>query len=77
VRVLRFHRDLYPGELLDEAIKVYEPFAKLRRSEDSSHWVVTLDAQTEARERRVGGELGNYALGLTVQKRAPRRERKD
>ncbi len=69
MRAIRFHRQLYPGPLVDEAIKVYEPFAKLLRSEETSHWVVSLSADSEARERRIAGELGNYALGLAVRSR--------
>jgi hypothetical protein len=76
MRTLRFHRELYPGPVLDEALKVYEPFATLGRSEEPSHWIVTLAAGSEARERSVAGELGNYALGLTVRKRALRNEKK-
>ena len=70
MRTVRFHRELYPGAVLDEALKVYEPFAAIGRSEEPSHWVVTLTADEEARERRIAGELGNYALGLAVRKRS-------
>ena len=76
MRTLRFHRELYPGHVLDEAIKVYEPFAKVARGEEPKHWVVTLTGDSEARERRVAGELGNYALGLAVRKRSEHREKK-
>ena len=70
MKTVRFHRALYPGEVLDEALKVYESFATIERKEEPSHWIVTLTADKEARERRVAGELANYALGLTVQKRS-------
>jgi hypothetical protein len=70
VKTVRFHRDLYPGAVLDEALRVYEPFATIERSEEPSHWVVRLKADKEAREGRIAGELANYALGLTVQKRS-------
>jgi hypothetical protein len=70
MKTVRFHRELYPGTALDEAIKLYEPFAKVARSEESSHWVITLTADTDARERRIAGELGNYALGLSVRARS-------
>jgi hypothetical protein len=70
VKTVRFHRDLYPGDVLDEALKVYEPFATIERREEPSHWVVSLTAEKEAREGRIAGELANYALGLTVKKRS-------
>jgi len=70
VKTVRFHRELYPGPVLDEALKVYESFATVDRSEEPAYWVVTLTANGEARERRIAGELGNYALGLAVRKRS-------
>lgn len=66
---LRFHRDLYPGELVDESIGLYEPYATLERAEEAQHWVVRVSADEEERARQVAGELANYALGLTIQKR--------
>jgi hypothetical protein len=77
VRTIRFHRELYPGNVLDEALKLYQPFAAIRRSEEARHWVVTLTAEKEARESRIAGELANYALGLTVQKRSRKLPGKD
>jgi hypothetical protein len=70
VRTVRFHRRLYPGAVLDEALKVYEPFAEITRGEDPAHWVVGVTTKVEARERTVAGELANYALGLAVRHRA-------
>lgn len=63
---LRFHRTLYPGTLVDEALQVYEPYASLERSEEPSHWVIRVTAASESRARRIAGELGNYALGLVI-----------
>jgi hypothetical protein len=77
VKTLRFHRELYPGAILDEALKVYQPFATITRSEEPSHWIVSLTSTKEARETRIAGELANYALGLTVQKRSRTHARKD
>jgi hypothetical protein len=69
VRELLLHRDLYAGVAVDEAIKVYEPHATLERAEQPSHWVVRITGRSPERERRVAGELANYALGLTVKGR--------
>lgn len=69
MREVRFHRELYPGEHVDRAIKVYDRFARIERAEEESHWVVRVDAPTPERARRVADELANYALGLAVQGR--------
>jgi hypothetical protein len=69
VTELRLHRDLYTNAAVDRAVAVYAPHATLERQDDSSHWVVAIRANTVERERRVAGELGNYALGLTAKGR--------
>ncbi|MEI8255199.1 MAG: HxsD-like protein [Deltaproteobacteria bacterium] len=63
---IRFHRDVYRGAAVDEAVKVYERHARFTLVEEATHWVVRIEARTPARERQLGGELGNYALGLTI-----------
>ncbi len=63
---LRFHRTLYRGTSVDEAIKVYGSYATLEQLEDGEHWVVRVSSTSPARERRIARELANYALGLTV-----------
>lgn len=63
---LRFHRTLYRGTAVDEAIKVYGPYATLEQLEEGDHWVVRVSGTSPARERRIARELANYALGLTV-----------
>jgi hypothetical protein len=67
---IRFHRDLYPGEKVDEALKLFEGFGAFERVEDPSYWVVRVDAGAADDERRVLGELQNYVLGLTVKGRS-------
>lgn len=66
MKELRFHRDLYPGEAVDAAIRTFEPWAQVEREALPSHWVVRISARSAAAERRVAGELANFALGLTV-----------
>lgn len=66
MRELRFHRELYRGESVDEAIKIYDRFATLERAEEETHWVVRVSSDSAVRERRVADELSNYALGLTL-----------
>jgi hypothetical protein len=69
VTELRLHRDLYDGAAVDGAMKVYAPHATLERAAQPSHWVVKITARSPERERRVAGELANYALGLTAKGR--------
>ncbi len=71
---LRFHRELYSGPCVDEAVKLFAAHARFDLREEPEHWVVDLSAAGDdaARERAVAGELGNYALGLTVKKRGAR-----
>lgn len=66
---LRFHRELYRGESVDSAIKTYDRFATIEREEQPDYWVVRVSAADPTRERKVADELGNYALGLTIQER--------
>ena len=67
--VLRLHRDLYQGNAVDVALGVFAPHGTFERREEPSHWVVEITARTPERERRIAGELGNYALGLTAKGR--------
>lgn len=64
--VLRFHRELYRGTSLDETVKLFARHATFALREEQDAWVVELSADTPDRERRIAGELGNYALGLTI-----------
>jgi hypothetical protein len=70
VTALKFHREVYSGFAVDEAVKTFADFATFTLREEPEHWVVELDGG--ARERQVAGELANYALGLTVKKRSAR-----
>jgi len=63
---LRFHRTIYDGKAVDEAVKRFSGFAAFELVEEPQHWVVTLSAGDGARERQIAGELGNFALGLTI-----------
>lgn len=65
---LRFHRQLYSGEAVDQAVKAFAGHATFHLQETDDHWVVDLEARDPALQRRLEGELANYALGLTVQR---------
>lgn len=66
----RFHRELYQGESLDEAMKALAAYASFDRTQEASHWIVRVTSASAERERRVAGELGNRALALTLRRRA-------
>jgi hypothetical protein len=70
---LRLHKSLYRGEAVDEAVKVYGPHGTFELVQEPQHWTVRVHAASPERERRVAGELGNYALGLTVKAREVKR----
>lgn len=69
MRELRLHRELYRGEAVDAAAKVYAPYARIELTEEPTHWVVRVSAASPARETRVARELANHALGATVRER--------
>ena len=68
---LRFHHELYDGFAVDEAAKVYGPYAAMELIREPEGYVVRLTATAaDLDERTIAAELGNYALGLTVEKGA-------
>jgi hypothetical protein len=73
--ILRFHREVYAGTAIDAALGRFAALASTRfdRSEDGDYFVVEVTAKTEARSRRVALELGNFALGLTIEQGGPDR----
>ncbi|MFT5352889.1 MAG: hypothetical protein ACI9KE_000086 [Polyangiales bacterium] len=66
MRTLRFPKAVYPGEQVDAAVQVYERFGTFERADEDTHWRIDVSASTPEREKRLEGELGNYALGLAV-----------
>ena len=63
---LRFHRDIYDGTAIDEAVKMYERHGAFELAQDPAYWVVRVSSKSANRERTLSRELSNYALGLTV-----------
>jgi len=63
---VRFHREIYRGASVDEAVKVFAGYAAFELVEEPESWLVRVTAGDADRERRIAGELGNFALGLTV-----------
>jgi hypothetical protein len=66
VTELRFHREIYKGTSVDEAVKVFARYGSFELAEEQDHWLVRITAKNSDRERKLAGELGNYALGLTI-----------
>lgn len=67
---LRFHRGIYSGTAIDEAVKVYRSYGSFELFEEPDYWVVRVTVvNSPVRERRLAGELGNHALGATIHER--------
>ena len=67
---IRFAREVYSGEAIDEAVKTFANFASFELSEDAEAdaWIVRVTPNNPAVARQLIGEFGNYALGLTIQR---------
>lgn len=63
---LRFSREVYVGEAIDEAVKTWSDYAEFELSETEAHWVVKVTPKHESAARQIIGEFGNFVLGLTV-----------
>ncbi|MFZ6179648.1 HxsD-like protein [Nannocystis pusilla] len=68
VHELRFSRQLYSGEAVDQAVKAFARFAAFDLEQTDDHWVVRMRPNDPGLAPRLRGELGNHALGLTVQR---------
>lgn len=72
MKQLAFDRNLYAGESIDEATKVFADYANFDLEETDTTWVVKMslpeDEDADAL-RELVGEFQNYVLGLTVQRR--------
>ena len=63
---LRFSREVYAGEAVDEAVKTWSRFADFELEQTDEHSVVKVTPKHEAAARQIIGEFGNFVLGLTV-----------
>jgi hypothetical protein len=66
VTELRFSREVYAGEAVDEAVKTWSRFAEFELVQTDEHWVVKVTPKHESAARQIVGEFGNFVLGLTV-----------
>ncbi len=66
---LRFHREIYDGKAVNAAVEQLADYATVELVEEPSYWVVKVEAEDDDQTRAVAGELGNFALGLTIEQR--------
>jgi hypothetical protein len=62
MNTVRFPKSLYRGEAVEQAVATYAPYGTIRRADTDSHFVVEVEASSDARARKLAGELGNAAL---------------
>lgn len=65
----RFANDLYDGNAVDAAVKVYEAYGTFALEETPEAWLVRVTAREGIDERYLANELANYALGTTIEAR--------
>jgi hypothetical protein len=66
---VRFHEELYDGFAIDEAVKLYGPYATFALSREAGGYVVKIEGQEGgADESVIAAELANYALGKTIER---------
>ena len=66
---LRLSRELYAPAAIEAAAEIYRAYAKIELGDEGGYRLVRVRAPSAERERRVAGEFGNHALGLTVRRR--------
>ena len=71
MNTLRFHKELYSGMAVDAAMKRFEGFATFEVADDASHWAVEVQATRPEHQLQIERELGNFALGLTIERGGP------
>ncbi|MEZ4297704.1 MAG: HxsD-like protein [Polyangiaceae bacterium] len=68
---LRFHEELYDGFAIDEAVKLYGPYAAFKLSRQDQGYVVQIEplaGDDPVDPAVVAAELMNYALGKTIER---------
>jgi len=69
VRDLLFDGAIYEPAVVRAAVELYQPYAEIEIDETEGLTKVSVVASSEARARRVAGELMNHALGRTIELR--------
>ncbi len=66
---LRFKTDLYSGFAIDSAVKVYGEYADFDLEKTDEEYIVRFTPTGDFPADAIADELGNYALGATVEER--------
>lgn len=66
MRELSFSDAVYADAAVDEAIAAFAQYAQIERLREGINTLVRVTADSPTRERRVAGELANFALGMTI-----------
>ena len=69
MRELLLHHELYSLPALQKTLEVFDGVGRVKLHQQLPHYRVEIAAETSEREAEVAGELGNYALALTVEER--------
>jgi hypothetical protein len=72
VTELSFHADLYDEAALTSAADVYAKVASCTVVPGTEYHRVALTATGSVAESRIADEFGNYALGITIERRKGR-----
>ncbi|MBK8253522.1 MAG: hypothetical protein IPK82_12750 [Polyangiaceae bacterium] len=69
---VRFHEEFYDGFAIDEAVKLYAPYANFTLKREAGGFIVQVEGKPEdqggADPSLVAAELMNYALGKTIER---------
>lgn len=71
MNTLRFHKTLYAGEAVDAALQRFGRFASFQTRDDDDYWIVEVQANRAEQQALIERELGNFALGLTIERGGP------
>ena len=66
---LRLHCELYSAEAIAQSMAVFADVAELELRQDMPYFEVELESQDPDAEQGILGELGNYALAMTVEEK--------
>ena len=69
MRELRLHHELYSLPAVQKTLKVFSGAGRVELHQEMPHYRVEIVGETREREAELAGELGNYALALTVEER--------
>jgi hypothetical protein len=63
---LRLHGNIYSEASVEAAVAAFTEYATVEMSRDAAYWVVRVENEDPDRARLVAHELGNMALGLSI-----------